>query len=291
MVDSNEIAEQLLEMATELADTVDAARIVVPLDALPDDPALDRRTIIVTRGAENAERAEKLADTAEAATLDVPLVHLDRPGQVNLAMVLALSQDLLKQDDFAVFVLGEQGERADTIHVLRVNDDLGLLSMMEKVAKKKVIKRAVFQRVVTVALALAGEGREGRPVGAIFVIGDTDKVSDFTEQLIINPFRGYPENMRNILDDDLLETIKEFSTIDGAWVVRGDGVIVSAGTLLRASLADEDLPKGLGARHAAAAGITRATDALAISVSQSDGAVRVWRNGRIVTEFERARRP
>ena len=74
---------------------------------------------------------------------------------------------------------------------------------------------------------------------------------------MINPFHGYPESERNILDPRLEETIKEFSAIDGAFIVRGDGVILAAGRYLapRGKL-DPPLPHGLGTRHEAAASIT-----------------------------------
>lgn len=290
MIDFNVLSQELLHRAEDIAKAVKAERIVVPMDALPEEVELPSAVIIVVRTEEAAEKARKLVEAQHGSVLRVPNVELDRTGQVNLAMVLAMSEDLLKEDQVAVFLVGKQGGRADTLHVSRVGDELSLFKQLRKTSRGKLTSRAVFQRVVNVALALASEGREGRAVGAAFVVGDHKKVMDYTEQLIINPFRGYPEDARNILDDRLLETVKEFSTIDGAFVIRADGVIDSAGTLIRASIADEDLPKGLGARHAAAAGITRVTDAIAITVSESDGDVRVWRKGKMVTEFERARR-
>ncbi|MCA9244705.1 MAG: diadenylate cyclase, partial [Phycisphaerales bacterium] len=49
-------------------------------------------------------------------------------------------------------------------------------------------------------------------------------------------------------------------------------------------------PRGLGARHQAAAAITSVTEAIAITISHSTGSVTVFRNGRIVTEIEKPRR-
>jgi len=103
--------------------------------------------------------------------------------------------------------------------------------------------------------------------------------------MILNPFKGYDEKQRNILDDAMLQTLKEYSIIDGAIVIRGNGVVESAGTRIRVGQS-VGLPPGLGARHAAAAGITAVTKSIAISVSESDGAVRVWRNGRMVASLE-----
>ena len=77
----------------------------------------------------------------------------------------------------------------------------------------------------------------------------------------MNPFHGYPEEDRNILDPNLRETIREFSAIDGAFVIRDDGVVMAAGRHLNAALEEGELPRGLGSRHVAGAGITAVTDA------------------------------
>ena len=105
---------------------------------------------------------------------------------------------------------------------------------------------------------------------------------------MINPFHGYPEDERNILDPRLEETIKEFSAIDGAFVVRGDGVVLAAGRYLAPrSKLDEQLPQGLGTRHEAAAGITATTQAIALCISQSTGTVSIFKDGRLITDIQK----
>jgi DNA integrity scanning protein DisA with diadenylate cyclase activity len=144
--------------------------------------------------------------------------------------------------------------------------------------------------MLTLAGELGAEGREGRPVGTLFVLGDSDHVLDQSRQLVINPFFGYPEAERNVLDPHLEETIKEFSAIDGAFVVRGDGVILSAGRYLSpAAKPEEPLSQGLGTRHEAAASITVTTDALALCISQSTGTVSIYRRGRLMTDIAKPR--
>ena len=88
-------------------------------------------------------------------------------------------------------------------------------------AARPTSRPAVFERLLTLASELGLEGREGRPVGTLFVVGDSDRVLAQSHQLVINPFHGYPEAERNILDPRLEETIKEFSAIDGAFVDPG----------------------------------------------------------------------
>ena len=143
---------------------------------------------------------------------------------------------------------------------------------------------------MNLATSLASEGREGRSVGVLFVLGDTQQVIKASEQMILNPFHGYPDRQRQILNEDMDETIREYSALDGAFIIKGNGVVISAGTYLRPGVAGEDLPQGLGARHAVAAGITASTSSIAITVSQSTGTVRIWRGGKLITEIERAQR-
>ena len=103
----------------------------------------------------------------------------------------------------------------------------------------------------------ANEGREGRKIGTIFVVGDHEKVLSLSRSLIFSPFHGYPEEERNVQNPAVWETIKEFAAIDGAFVIRGDGVILSAGRYLSpAAKPEEPLAQGLGTRHEAAASIT-----------------------------------
>ena len=86
---------------------------------------------------------------------------------------------------------------------------------------------------------------------------------------------------------DLEETIKEFAALDGAFVVRGDGVVLTAGTQLLPTLPFSRLPGGLGTRHSAAAGITASSDAVAICISQSTGTVTIFKSGQLVTDIHR----
>jgi DNA integrity scanning protein DisA with diadenylate cyclase activity len=102
---------------------------------------------------------------------------------------------------------------------------------------------------------------------------------------VVNPFTGYPEEQRNILDPSLEETVKEFSRIDGAFLIRGDGVIEAAGLYLRSKSRVEGMPAGLGARHAAAAAITAETGAVSIAVSESTRRISIFRGGRRLMVF------
>ncbi len=96
---------------------------------------------------------------------------------------------------------------------------------------------------------------------------------------------------RNSMDPPIREAVKTFSALDGAFIIREDGVVLAAGRYLLSMSRDVKLPMGLGARHSAAASMTAETKAVAITVSQTTGTVRVFREGEIVLELrQRIRR-
>jgi hypothetical protein len=51
------------------------------------------------------------------------------------------------------------------------------------------------------------------------------------------------------------------------------------------------LSMGLGTRHAAAAAVSKSTKAIAVTVSQSSGTVRLFQNGEVVLHIEPLARP
>jgi DNA integrity scanning protein DisA with diadenylate cyclase activity len=106
-----------------------------------------------------------------------------------------------------------------------------------------------------------------------------------SRQLTLNPFQGISEAERNALDPQISDAIKTFSALDGAFVIREDGVVLSAGRYLLTMSRDVKVPMGLGARHSAAASITAESKCVAITVSQTTGTVRVFKEGEIVLEL------
>jgi DNA integrity scanning protein DisA with diadenylate cyclase activity len=178
----------------------------------------------------------------------------------------------------------------DTILVLDLGREVEMFSESVVDPLPPDVLPVVFARLLTIAGELGLEGREGRPVGILFILGDSDRVLAQSHQLVINPFHGHDEAERNVLDPRLEETIKEFSGLDGAFIVRGDGVLLSAGRYLVPRDPPADFhPLGLGARHEAAAGITHLTGAIALCVSQSTGTVSVFKGGRLVIDVQKPR--
>lgn len=283
MPETVRVAKLLIESAATLAQACAARAIVVPIDALPDIESVPVKTLLVVREGADEPQLEKLAESA-AGTIVVPNVELDRMGQVKLAGIIALSHRIIDMGDRVIFLTGPFRSIIDSLVVMSIGSEYELFDTTDQPGIDEHIKRAVFDRVLRIALELGQHGREGRKAGAIFVIGDTQAVLERSTQMILNPFKGYEEQERNILDDGMTETVKEFSVLDGAFVVTRTGVIETAGARLEVP-SPSDLPSGLGARHASAAGVTSVTRAVAITVSESDGTVRVWRAGRSVASL------
>ena len=202
---------------------------------------------------------------------------------------MSITEGVIKTSDRVVCLGGDAGRGIlDTMMVLELdkeNEVFATTGISRDLLKS--LKPEVLETVLRMALELSSEGREGKAIGTTFVIGDHEKVMELSRPLILNPFKGHPEEMRNIVDKSVHETIKEFSLLDGAFIIRDDGVVISSGVHLDAALEEEGHMPGLGCRHMSAAGITDVTDAVAITISGSTGIVRIFRKGKILLELEK----
>lgn len=221
--------------------------------------------------------------------LRLPDFSLGRINQIKMAILKALSEGLVKKGEKWICLSGmPQTKLLDNLLILDFGKEFEILSSADLPVISEIVRPEVFEAVLKLALEISTEGKEGRkPVGTIFVLGRHEDVLKFSHPMVINPFQGYPEEERNILDQRLKETVKEFSSIDGAFILREDGVILAAGRHLDASGEHIEIPLGLGSRHRAAAGITSLTDALAIVVSEETGGVRIFHHGKIFMEIEK----
>ncbi len=142
----------------------------------------------------------------------------------------------------------------------------------------------VLEQTIQLAVEIAREGREGRKIGTIFILGDEEAVLKESRPLILDPLRGHPPEVKKIFDFNMRETAKELAQLDGAFVISGDGTIVSAARHINSDPTGINLPLGLGSRHVASAAITLSTRAVAVVVSKSS-VVRVFAQGQIVAEI------
>ena len=281
----------MLEIACTIAKRTKAKAILVYVEVCEDYEALIKmvqaaKTDVI--GVVKDESTYQEALPIINNLLKVPQFELSRTSQIKVAVLEGLSSGIIQRGDKLVCLSGiSKFGILDTLIILEIGKELEILSTTDLPVVSEVVKPEVFDRILGITLELSTEGREGKPVGSIFVLGDHEEVLKFSHQMVINPFQGYPEEERNILDPKLKDTVKEFSTIDGAFIIREDGVILAAGRHLDATGEKIEMPKGLGSRHLAAAGITNVTQALALVISESTGGVRIFNNGKLFMEIER----
>lgn len=234
------------------------------------------KSILVTNSA--TDRTDAFGLFSEV--IQVRSFSPQRLAQMRSAILVALTRGIIAFTDRLCLIGGVlASNQLDTVSVVEVEREFQTLLTGQSDLLPDDVKPEVFERVIAVATELGGEGREGKPVGCLFVLGGTTQVEKYIKPLVLNPFFGYKDEDRNILNPFMDETVKEFSTIDGAFVIRGDGVVISAGSLIQAPDAERLLPSGLGSRHAAAAAISHATESIAVVVSASTGQVTLFRRG------------
>jgi diadenylate cyclase len=278
--------------------------------ALASRPEVDRLLIVTDRPLSPAElrgrplkkklvyavTSEPIADQVWARrylAVVIPPYEYTRVERIKVALVACRSEGLVRDGDSIVALAGmAQDKSLDTLIRVRIGGEQEEEKVrVDAIGLAPEFSSQVVEALIHTAMEIGAEGYEGHAIGTIIVVGESTKVMETSRQLILNPFQGMSEADRNSLDPPIREAIKTFSALDGAFVIREDGVVLAAGRYLLSMRRDVKLPMGLGARHSAAASMTSETGAVAITVSQTTGAVRVFRQGEIVLELrQRIRR-
>ncbi len=291
MSESGRFEREFLRAALTLASQSDVSHFLY-IDDAPISPndlrgrrCAKKLVYAVTTEAASAEFVRK-----KVKTVVIPAYDYSRIERVKMAVVSALQQGVLKEGDLVLALTGRIGRGVDTMMQMRIGSSLDDKVAIEGVKLGDEFNSQVIDALIQISLQIGQEGFEGHPVGTIIAIGDHNEVMEKSRQLTINPFQGLSEAERNVLDPKIREAIKNFSVLDGAFVIREDGVVLSAGRYLSATDEDVKIPLGLGARHAAAASITASTKCIALVVSQTSGAVRLFKEGNIVLELHQTAR-
>ena len=213
--------------------------------------------------------------------VELPLEFDEVRERVRFGVEGALENGFVEEGEQLVCVLALFSEDIDTVTRVRAGDfeqsgvyDLFVNSRAEP---------SVIRNVLEVAIELGKKGQKGKRVGALFVFVDAGKVMNKSRPLSYNPFEKSHVHVGDPIVDVML---KEFSRLDGAFVISDSGKIVSAYRYLEPAAEGVDIPKGLGARHMAAGAITMDTNAVAVVLSESDGLVRAFSGGEIILELD-----
>jgi DNA integrity scanning protein DisA with diadenylate cyclase activity len=247
--------------------------------------------------AQDSTLTQKLKEQHGLTVLDIDPGPTPTQERMSLALLEAVAQEKLQTgaDVIALYngIEAEEGkpEHIDSLSVIHLGEHLERLSAQELRKLDTQVPLETLRAVVELAAEIGREGREGKPVGTMLVVGDTRKVLSMSRPINFNPFRGYSAAERDIRDRKVREQIKDVAQLEGAIIIQRDGVAVAACMYIDAPAEGITLSKGLGTRHWAAAAISRKTNAIAVAVSQSSGTVRIFQNGEVVLRIEPLARP
>lgn len=283
---STEAAESRLVVRSgfQLARELEIGKVLVLAELLTDRRLVDRHREQESLIWVTADR-QRLADSSflqgEDRCIEIPVTKVDRLGRVRLALVLAVMQGTIGAEESVICLTGLTGSmRLDTILIANPSRDFPWLGDHFRRGGTSLLATREFVRLFDIAVKFAVEGREGKPIGTIFMLGDLEELKNYSTPLILNPCEGHPRKARNIHDDLFLESLRELSALDGGFIIDRRGVVEQAGVYFDAPAGKAvSLEKGLGARHWAAAAVTAKADALAIVISESSGIVTVFSRG------------
>jgi DNA integrity scanning protein DisA with diadenylate cyclase activity len=282
----------LLDTAIELAIRVHADAVMVFIEDGDYWQEIKQRAqrirlVIATDQERRAVEAQRAGlETVLLRTVDAAVYE-----KLTQALLHSVADDLLPSGaDVIVIYSGFEPDQLDSLSLIKLDERLGRLTARDLRQLETKVPLDTLKTVVDLAVEIGREGREGKPVGTLFVVGDTRKVLASSQTIGFDPVRGYNRRERNLHDHRVREALKEFASLDGAIIIGPDGTIEAACRLLDVTATNITLSKGLGARHWAAAAISKKTSAVAIAVSESTGTVRIFQNGEVILRIEPFRR-
>jgi DNA integrity scanning protein DisA with diadenylate cyclase activity len=295
MASSTKFTEQMMafcDLAIRMVKHEDADALLFLLES-----ALDWEKLREITGEHHvllaSDQQEHLAG-AEDYDFDTVLLNIpDSPVYERLTQALleSVADDLLAPGASVVALYsGFEVDTIDSISVINLDEHLGRLTVHDLRQLETRVPLEILKTTVDLAVEIGREGREGKPVGTLLAVGDHKRVMKHCHPLGFDPVRGYSVEERQLDDPKVRESVKEIAQLDGAFIISAEGVIVAACQYISAPAAEITLSKGLGARHWAAAAISRATSAVAITVSESNGTVRLFQNGEVMLRIEPFRR-
>ncbi len=277
-----------VELALELCRATEAGALLLMLSGPTDWERLkeqaDSVKVVVA-----ADTLEEAAGAVEAGLATIVVGMEDSPviEKLTQALLNGVAREILPPGGGVVVIYsGFEADTIDSISFVRLDEHLGRLTARDLKQLETSVPLETLKTVVDLAVEIGREGREGKPVGTMFVVGDTRKVLAHCQPAGFDPVKGYSRNERDLFDPRVRDAIKEVAGLDGAFIVSPDGTVEKAAQLVDAPYANLTLSKGLGSRHWAGAAISRSTGAIAIVVSQSSGTVRLFQNGEVMLRIE-----
>ncbi len=237
-----------------------------------------------------ATSSHEIRDSAEASETKTVLLEMPEAtvqNQLTQAVLASVASDFVRPGSTVVSLYSSfDTDSIDTVSVLKLTERLGRLTARDLRKLETKVSLETLKAVVDLAVEIGREGREGNPVGTMFVVGDHRKVMRESRPGGYDFVKGYSRKERNIFEARNREAIKEIAQLDGMFVVSADGTVEGAARIVDTSPVEITMTKGLGSRHFAGAAISKNSRAIAVVVSQTSGTVRIFQNGEVVLRIE-----
>ena len=152
------------------------------------------------------------------------------------ALLECVANDILEAGSQVVAVYsGFHSDIHDSISLIRLDEHLGRLTAKDLRKLETRVPLETLKSVVDLAVEIGFEGREGKHVGTLFVVGDARNVLEHCHPAGFDPVRGYKKDDRNLKDARTRDAVKEIAQLDGAMVVGSDGVIERSCQIIQVS--------------------------------------------------------
>lgn len=268
----------ILNTAKKLAENLSSSAIIISGDIIYDDISTNIPIYINTNSHNDLIDQLALSSIYKTnKTLSDKLINQSyhRLGEIEYVAALEFILGNLDSNANIVAIVGNIESCAIVLHYIKENKILNKIRECEERIKPDVLKA-----ILNICIEISVQGREGKKIGTSFIIGDVEEVMQRSHALIINPYLGQNDEDSNILETHNWESVLELSQLDGVFVVSEEGKIHAAGRYLNVDARDIVIDKGLGGRHVSAAAITRDTVSIAITVSESGGVIRIYKDGK-----------
>ena len=161
----------------------------------------------------------KLQTYPNLRVLDIDPGPTPTHEQMSVALLEAVARDNLQTGAHVIALYNGIGvadshpEPIDSVSVIHLGEHLERLTAADLRKLDTQVPLETLRAVVELATQIGQEGREGKPVGTMIVVGDTDKVLSMSRPLNFNPFRGYSRKERDIRDKKVREQIKDIAQL------------------------------------------------------------------------------
>ena len=160
-------------------------------------------------------------DVVSVTNAEIPVFE-----KLRQALLQSIADEILAPGAGVVAIYsGFEPGSIDSVSYIRLDEHLGRLTARDLRNLRTRVPFETLKLVLDLAVAIGREGREGKPVGTMFIVGDTRRVLTTCHPVGFDPVKGYKRAERNLREARTREAIKEVAVLDGAFIVSADGTV------------------------------------------------------------------